>query len=372
MWLACPDDVVVAAAPSTRFLGACAAAGFGAPQFVDAPERARLPNGRAGELCPWGWSPRIARRLAGLGGRWDPRAAVVSSKLWAAERAREVLGAVDVPTDPADLGVACATFAEVEAAVGGRRVWVKSPWSAAGSHRVRLAGSIDPRAARWIERSLAEGPLLVEPDLDVELELSVLGEVGREGVRVRGVTRFVARGGVYRGTVIGPPELGCTAEARRFLHEPRSGAVHRALARVAEAVGAAAASLGHQGPFGVDAIVARGANGLRLKPISEVNGRTTMGHVALALRRRIAGGSVGAWLFVPRRALAGRLPDDPPRAADGLVREGILPTTDPERAEAITTWLVVDRCWEGVRARWQRQIELAADPEALRAATGWL
>lgn len=344
VWLAGADDVVIGRRPRTEYLLELSQLGVAIPQFVARAAPELLPNGRAGALLPWGWSPRTAHRLAPIGGRWDPAIAPVYSKAWAAEIAREC----PVPTDPGHLGVVCRAVDEVEAQLDGRSFWLKAALSTAGTHRLRV-DRLDDRARTWLARTFALGPVVVEADLDVVAELSVQVDVG-DDVRVVGITRFWAERGVYRGTVVGRADLGCSPEILRFLNSPRPGAIFAALRDAGRFVGERAAALGFRGALGVDALIVRADGGLALKPISEVNARWTMGRVALALGERLAPGSVGAWVF----ARAGAVPPDRRTAmevVEGRWRAGILATTDPVPARRLTTWLVVDRSWADVLAR---------------------
>lgn len=365
--LAAADDVVVAPRPSVGFLRTLVDAGFPMPQVIERPEPASIPNGRVRELRPWARTPRASAALAAFGHPpFDPRAAVTFDKAWGAERAREFQLSIPVPTDPADVGVVCRTVDEVERACADGDRWIKAGLSTAGGHRLRVA-QWDERARTWVERALGWGPVVVEPHLDVVAELSVQGELDPT-VKILGVTRFGCARGVYRGSIVGPADAGLGPEVRRFVNSPRAGAVFDVLREAARTLGTAAAAAGLVGPFGVDALVVRGASGLRLKPIGELNPRTTMGRVAWGMRRRLAPGSVGAWLFVPARAWPAPEPYIE-RGPHGL-EAGVVPTT--EGGTRVHTALVVDRDFDALVARCEALADRAADPARARAALGWL
>lgn len=376
MLLASADDVVVAARPSTPFLRGLADAGFPIPQFVDTPDPASMPNGRAGPLWPWGWSPRTARQLAALGGSWDPRTAVGYDKVWAARHAAEWSADAEVATDPADIGVICETLEDVELAIGGREVVVKAALSTGGRHRIQVRGTLDDRGRSWLGSTLPHGPVLVEPWLDVVAEWSVQGEVDGD-VRILGITRFGATSGVYRGSVVGPPYLGCDAEIHRFLHADgrRPEAAANTCTRAARRVGASLSEIGHRGPFGVDALLVRGPDGLRLKPVGEVNPRTTMGRLALALRGRQASGSSGFWLFLragklgasPAAFVEQAVAANPLVVRGGRVVSGAVATTDPAVAKRWVTLWWVGETWGRAVERWQAFV-----PPSLAPATRWI
>jgi hypothetical protein len=106
---------------------------------------------------------------------------------------------------------------------------------------------------------------------------------------------------------------------------------------------------GFQGPLGIDAFVARSADGrLRLKPVVEINPRHTMGRLTLELMRHVAPGSGGRFCIeslskVRKRGFcgfsdyAGSLRASEPLRSEGepvpKIREGAVCLNDPDVAE---------------------------------------
>ena len=116
-------------------------------------------------------------------------------------------------------------------------------------------------------------------------------------------------------------------------------------------IGEAAAALGFKGPLGIDCLVAQTPEGPRLQPILEVNPRTTMGRIALALSDRCAGPA--AWMMLSSRAcreagydsfldLESALVAEPMEQGPGGLRSGALLTSSPD-ASRMVSLLVVDR-----------------------------
>ena len=162
------------------------------------------------------------------------------------------------------------TWEQCEAALArlGEQALAKRAWSTAGRGQRRLRGAeLDEQDRRWLERSLAQGGVQLEPLVAIELETVVHGQVGEAGAVELGPPRVqeVDRGGAWsstRDSLAG--EL--TAEERARLLEG-AGAVGTALARA-----------GYFGPFGVDGLVWIAPGGERvLRTVSEVNPRYTMG-----------------------------------------------------------------------------------------------
>lgn len=350
------DVVALPRRPSDRFLGALVQAGFPLPELIEAqrPEAlAQALQGRAlGGLEPWGWSPRAAAWLLPLRPQVlgppplpTPGWVGLSDKLAAAQDLEALLRRLADPRldPPEDAGRPLPTLEALAPALalaqarGHRGVLLKAPLSAAGRGALRLEGPPTAAQARWILRELARGPLLVEPWLQRVLDLSVQLWVEDSRVRPLGLHRFFTdESGRYEGSWLGAWTVGLPPELAAFVTgQGRDGGwVERALAQAAAQVGARAQALGYRGPMGIDALVHRAAGGLRLRPLVEANARSTMGRVALALRRHLAPGRVGLWrvLHVSEVQRAGHahleawLATRPPAELDprGGLRAGVL------------------------------------------------
>lgn len=377
------DDVVIAPRPSVALLLGWRDAGLPIPQFIDRLERGQLPGGQVGGLAPWGWSPGTAAASAQLGGRYDPRWRDLHDKAWAADWLRGWIGAHEGPWRIEDVGVRCGSPSEVDTALRrvletSERAWVKAALSSAGRHRLRLSERPAPHQRRWIERALAHGDLLVEPDLDVVAEVSGHLDVRPDRLLWRGLVRFGATHGAFRGAIIGRPSLGLPPRIQRFLHQER---VEQRIRECAGALGQLADARGYRGPLGLDALIVEGPDGLRLKPVSELNPRYTMGRIAHTLRHRIAG--CGLWWFLPRSTLerAGLSPGAllcaaqrhlPPLRRDGRLRRGAVATNDPQTADQIVTLLWIGETWRTAVEAWSALLGEAPERAELAQLSGWI
>jgi hypothetical protein len=102
-----------------------------------------------------------------------------------------------------------------------------------------------------------------------------------------------------------------------------------------------------------------------------------MGHLARALRRRLAGSSCGVWLFLPVArisdpvAFVARAVAAAPIALDGgRLASGAVATNDPASARRVLTLLWVGRRWREVVDRWRALCD-ASEP-ALAPHTAWM
>ncbi len=143
---------------------------------------------------------------------------------------------------------------------------VRRTFGAAGRGRRRIeAGrpSVEERA--WLEASLREGPLTLEPWVEVVTEFTRSGFVHASGrVQLAAPTlQRTTREGAWLAS-----ELAAVDGLRRE-HDD-------ALQCALEAAGQALSVAGYSGAFGIDAFLHRWRGALELNPMSEINARYTM------------------------------------------------------------------------------------------------
>jgi len=343
-FLAAPDDVVwVDVRPSTSFRAAWADAGLTLPRFVTDPESVpaiehlRLWAPRAPHPEDGTDAPGSAAAGAGCPApRRSPAAtpAALFSKAWDLEverRLREasIEGVAAAPEDRAcsfHLDDVRARFV----AGSDRPLRLKAPFGTAGRGQRTVRTHDDLRALEpWIRRTLDRGHgVIVEPELDLVMELSILLDTDEPRVVRDILETWTADDGRYVGHRFGPP---WPRIPRPILAEAGGGrALRDRLETVGRHVAEQARAAGHIGLAGIDARVHRRTDRtLGLQAIGEVNPRCTMGHVASALRRRLAPGRDGAFVIVPRD----RLGEAPPAPTfDPKAGSGFLYATDPEAA----------------------------------------
>lgn len=369
--------VAVGQQPRIAFQAQLSAAGFELPQWLEsAPNTAlngsSVPNEQLEQLCPWGWSPPVRERVKGLldAVKLSPPPAESDAILhakttWFPLRARVVqeLGAAWVD-EPAALGsvqhgMSCVLNELERLARAGYPVCVlKAPYGTAGRNAQRVRDGV-PNAAQhgWIASMLKAqgGALIVEPWLDRVCDLSLQLEVSPAGVpRYDELHRFICdRRGQYLGAVLGPLMRNVPSELARLFNgegrDPRRLA--RVSAVVAQHVAAVAHQHGYHGRLGIDAMVFRTGDGsLRLRPMVEVNARPTLGCIVLGVARQLAANARGLWVVLPLSDLGGTNAFDalasasavlPTLVGDGRLHQGVVATTDPQRAQAVLSVALV-------------------------------
>lgn len=370
------DDVVlVKTMPSLAFASAIQSAGFDLPQYRTwNKDRRSLDEALQGRqiagIQPWGRCPEAAE----ITGEKVSSLAKVFSKAWSVGLGAKILDGSkdDRRLAPQDLyGQVCATRADIEGQVKdvherGYTAVIKAPFGASGRNMIRWRPleNLLPQYQRWIERCLKQqGSVVVEPWLTKVCDLSTLFEVRPDSsVSVIGVSRFLTTdNGQYAGHTIGNILAGLPKELAQTFQSPANSSHHlrELMHTIADGVGKILFSEGYTGPAGIDAFIYQEVGSdsrakYRLKPIVEVNPRYTMGHVALALSRRVAPTSSGTWRHTSVREakaagfsnfadFARHLQCERPlvlqAGAKALIRSGILFTNEPSSATAMLTYL---------------------------------
>ena len=381
MLLCARDDVVLLREkPSAAFLRRIQELGFAIPEFVEcsADSLAALAERKVNALRPWGWSPDSAQLLAPLvaglprGGEspcWSKAIRQLYAKSWSAARLGEFLAVeqADYLCGTDVVGTACATVEQALAQmgrlaeVGFDAVVVKAIYGSSGRGQIHCrGGQVRAEQRGRLENILRQqGQVVVEPWLDKVVDLSLHFDVGVEGeATVVGWTRFLTDGrGQYRGSFVGSITAGLDEQVKRFLYG--DGRDARRLARLGEQLAEWLAeplrAAGYRGPVGVDAMVYRDGDCLRLKPIVEINPRTTMGRVALKLQQAVNSARTALWLVISRREVTAAGFADLAECAVALeaahparlmpdgkqLSGGVLFTTDPIQARSFATVLLV-------------------------------
>ena len=199
-------------------------------------------------------------------------------------------------------GRLCHEIHEVEHALNvisqthSTRWIIKAAYSASGRNRLVGAGRVLSNSnCRWIEKRLAtSGSVYLEPSYNVISECGIQFQLestddGRIDHRLCGVTELLTdRTGRYRGSLISaqPADEWLPAIAR------------------AERMATEAGKLGYFGPLGIDCMKIQLQDGTELLRVGhDVNGRHTMGRLALALLPLLDSSRAGCWIH--------GLPSDP-------------------------------------------------------------
>lgn len=314
IWLARQDDVVmVRRMPSRAFRKTLLDAGMELPEFVSLSDVDTLQGRPLHALAPWAWTPAAHEFSADLiattrqsPAPWHDSHAELFRKSWAATRLRGGLeqdaangDAIDwlCPVETAGCLVgnaeeAAEAFVRI-ATAGYESALCKQDLATAGRGQRRLSRpGVSDSDSRWLESALSAGPVIVEPELDRVVDLSFLWKWrnAESAPEFLGWTRpIVTAGRRYAGTVLRRPFENCDNDVKRFLLADDCGKLHATQRWLERHLVPRLQEQRFVGHFGVDAFVYRApGGGLKLKPVVELNPRTTMGHIALEVRSRLA------------------------------------------------------------------------------------
>lgn len=151
----------------------------------------------------------------------------------------------------------------------GERAWLlKRPLAFAGRGQMRFYGPISDKQWSWLDVSLAQDGVIIEPLVTPTLEVSLHGFVWRSGRSELGwvCVQDVSERGVFRGVRL--------AEAGEL-----ASAEHGALFERATHVAAQLHEAGYFGPFGIDGYRYDGPEKSGFCALSEINARYTMSFV---------------------------------------------------------------------------------------------
>lgn len=321
------DVVLVQRMPGAAHLRRLREAGVDLPQFelltkdgkiaADSPLRGR----KLGRLRPWAWSADSAEVLGDLlenAGEarfasvpWSGEQRMLYAKTSGVILAERLVREHDFPGETC--GVTAVTIEAVEAALealaklGHQRAVLKAPWGIAGRGLVRVATTgLLERDLTWLRPVLhQQEAVVVEPwlervaDFSCQYEL-VPGSLPKLKGQVHLVNdaggRFLACESAPAFTRLLPPE------AARCLHESGADTLYHSL--LPNLLSAMPGMDKLHGSLGIDAFLYRGADGgVRLRPLVEINPRTTMGRVTLDLRRLIDPSRTLRFRIAHRRAV---------------------------------------------------------------------
>ena len=246
------------------------------------------------EIAPWGWDQALFHRMvkAGVSPALLPmpnRMEIIrhiSHRQWAAEH---VLPAMRLLPDTVGEATAATSVSGLMYLLHDHeRVVVKAPWSSSG-RGIRYLDGRDKASycipmRNWARNVIdRQGCLMLEPYYNKvsDFAMEFISD-GRGTVRYCGLSVFDTRSGAYTGSILDTEE-DKVARLTTWISTDQLTMIKEQLTMVL------GRELGnsYRGPLGVDMMVVSVDNKLMVHPCVELNLRRTMGHVALALTRRI-------------------------------------------------------------------------------------
>ena len=353
VWLADEkDQVLIQGQISEDFELKMRSLGFRLPEVIQLDKALSDPGwlGQSrGWLYPWGWSPAAVRLFkdafpscseefkASNVARWQASHKILYSRLTSMQLLGEIVenSAVDWLPEIFAVPVICISLEEIYFQINlSVQTVVKSPLSSSGRGLLLFP---NPDLKKKNDEVLGgmlrqQGFVTVEPWLDKVVDLSFQFYSRNGEITYRGCTFFETDDkGRYLRTFLND-KSNATPEVNDFLK------LHHA--EVVDLLQKALKSSGYrslyEGWIGVDAIVFRTETGkLKLQPMVEINGRFTMGAVALKIRDHLVPNADGFLQIIYSKS--GNFLDfcqkqenfRPLKIIDGKIASGFLPLTPP-------------------------------------------
>jgi len=358
-FLSSRDDIVlVRNQPSLEHRERLLSWGFQLPEFEVLGEDGKLaPDSlsrerKLAELCPWAWCPQSLELLAPLApnlstNQPDPAACWTEPirRLFSKATDLDLLSQITEENpalsyiDSSALGQRISSIEDLASAMaewesqGVKEILLKAPYGASAQKNQRWRGEATAKwAAGVIEQ---QGCLIIEPWLERAMDFSYQYQMEPEGLRALGFVRLCNDSrGQFRAVQCGTKTCeGMASEVARFMNE---GALEFYETILQDALEDHLRQSQYLGPVGVDSFVYRVGDQLRLKAISEINPRYTMGRVVWELRRRVASDRCAR--FELRRG--GKVTQSDMTAESG---EGTIQLNEPRGASGLQALLHVSK-----------------------------
>ncbi len=346
------DQVLVRGAVSAEFEDKMKNFGFGLPTILnldDALTNQNWINQPKGKLVPWGWSPAVYQLFREViptcndefqrseVADWQPNHKNLYSRITAIGLLDKMLqnNPKNWFPDRSELPVVCSSLAQIsEEIIRYQSVVVKTPWSSSG-RGLLLFPNIDSRKKN--DEILSgmlnqQGFVTVEPWLEKVMDLSYQFYSFAGRIEYKGRTIFETdQKGRYVRNLLGDSKI-VSDEVAGFLDEHNSEVVSMLL----ESLSGSNYSTIYEGWIGVDALIFRTSDGvLRFHPMIEINGRYTMGAIALKISEHLAPGSSGFMQIYYSKSTnfqsfsQKQEAEKPLIRKDGKIVRGFMPLTPP-------------------------------------------
>ena len=307
-----PDDLLlVQRLPSNQVKKQLMDAGFELPEFVLMEQAQVLAERNLHDAAPWAWTPAAVDLSRGFEvalkhgvPTWQDRDGMFYRKSWSTKQLGEWLAdgeQLDYFCGPEVVGEVVRSVEQFDAARvdfetrGFEHLILKPDLSASGRGQRRFAvgGSLsDHELAELTVLFESQGQAVVEPELDRVMDFSILFD--GQGSLIDWSQQLIGPGRKYLGSALDKSLFGCAGDVKRFCLADKAQRMKQVSGWLDQRLRKARIESKLSGPFGIDAMVYRDVAGqLKVKPLVELNPRTTMGHVSLALGKRLASGAVG-------------------------------------------------------------------------------
>jgi len=349
------DEVLVKGILDAQYIDRMRALGFklakpvGLAEAFASPEWLNRPRGR---LIPWGWSPAVYQLFQPVWpmlditfkesalAEWQPNHKQLFSRLTGVEMLKNMLTTAGSSWLPelSSIPVVCDSIAAIFRAIEKYdKAVVKTPWSSSGRGLLLFPNIDSPTKNEEVLRGMLnqQGFVTVEPWHQKLMDLSFQFQSENGKINYLGRTIFETdQKGRYQGNFLKDSRV-LTTDINVFLAEKDN----EVISLLSNALSSSDYVKFYEGWIGVDTLIYRTAEGLlKFHPLVEINGRLTMGAIALKIRNYLAEESTGFMqIFYSERSnfydFCLKKEIQNPLVMEGnKIVSGFLPLTPPQRA----------------------------------------
>ena len=399
-FFASKDDIIlISKKPSVSFLKKIQDCGYTIPEWLEIKKNNIDSNiilqNYISNISPWGWSPESINALKNLKNKliiksnfqkeifdenfYENNIKELYSKKISATLIQKIkhnfTDLIDIlpseNTFPSvsfnvnDVLLNIETFLAID---GIDTVVLKAPYGCSGQNMLRVkSNELTVAETNWLNKILKEqNSIIIEPWFNKVVDLSYQAKISEEKKHVAiGMTRFITDSrGQYKATFVGKKTDDLSKELTKFMYNKYSiyNGIEEILLQTSLLISNYLCDFKFEGPYGIDAFIYKDINskyGFRLKHLSEINPRYTMGRVAIEVSKRIQTGAFAIWAHIRvidilknekfktisefSSFIEQKFPIQLSNDFKPLIREGILFTNDPSLANSVLTVLIVGK-----------------------------
>lgn len=369
MWFAGPDDLVfLPSQPSDAILDQLLKFRNRLPEYGITNEVQNWTDRKVGTLQAWGWSAKMYKEWHALirnAPKWQQErlSAQKDAFSFGLHRARSI--ELENHLEKSMASRYATSFDNIKEnllfAVGqimnlkearqlildepGQALVAKKVYSSSGNG-LHFFDSVEDLTENRFDDS---EELLIEKRWQRLVDLSFLYDADASGNYFnKGISSFfTTAGGTYRGHIVGRYDWKWPAEYLRLVHQKIQGqslvlVLQNQIRELLPVIWPA-----YRGPVGVDAMIVKDGDHLRLRPVVEINFRYTMGHYSLALRKIIAPNKIARFEIIPKKICLNHCKTETDEGQMQInahrLQSGTLFLNDPEQARRFVARLNVEK-----------------------------
>ncbi|HAH22763.1 MAG TPA: hypothetical protein DCL77_03190 [Prolixibacteraceae bacterium] len=346
------DFILTEKKPSFEFIRKLSDAGFEMPEFCTLKGLQSVTNSSFDTIIPWGWSPAAHFKLKELKDKcvlpfanspvfnWTESHTTLYERITSLCFLKKFLdeNPFDFFIDQSMTGAKVTSIKEIEGLVDKKHPLVlKAPLSSSGRGiQIIRKQTLNTSNKQWISGILnQQSYLIAEPYLDKVSDLSFQFRITDQGQpEYLGYSVFETNtNGQYKSSLIRP-----NMETTHFSETNKDTEliINLTASRLGEALKGSIYTQLHRGFLGIDALIYKDHEGLKMQPCIEINSRMNMGILTIQIEKNVDPKTTGKYeLFYGKRGEFLQFATNcesqyPLKMKNGKLCAGFLPLVEPD------------------------------------------